>query len=327
MTALTLINAAFDDLGIKQVNQSIGSADVQDALRRLNGLVALLKTQSLVTLAIERQVFNVTANQQTYYIGLGAQFNVPRPQSVQGAGLLLNGLSSQQAVSSIVRASALSYTATATVATHGFAVGQEVVISGADQIDYNGEVTILTVPTASTFTYEVFNWPITPATGTIVVQSYSGNPVEIPRAMLTDDAYQAIQIKNQTNAQFTNVYYNATQPYGTVWLWPIPTTNANQLVLYLPQQFGGFADLTTDYTYPTMPGYGEMLEYELAQRLIGPYSVSDQVVIGSVVELARKATAAVKRQNYKLTDLPTDPALTGFRKGGYNINTDSGGHA
>ena len=322
MTAQTLIDSAFDDLGIKQVNQSIGSADVQDALARLNRVVNSLRTESLTVLAIERSIFSLTANQQTYTIGLGGTFNVPRPQGVNGAGLLLNGLSSAQAVA-LTRSGT---TATGTLAAHGFAIGQEIVIAGATQIAYNGEQTILTVPTVNTFTFQVFNTPTTPATGSPTAQSYDGTPVEIPRALMTDDAYQAVQLKTMTSPLFTNVYYNATQPLGTIWLWPCPTTAAHQLVLYLQTQFQGFTDLTTDYTYPDMPGYADLLEYSLAERLIGPYSVTDGTVIGNVKELLRTARMLVKRANYKPTDLATDPALTANRRGGYNINTDSGGH-
>jgi hypothetical protein len=142
--------------------------------------------------------------------------------------------------------------------------------------------------------------------------------------MLTDDAYQAIQLKTLSNAQFTNVYYNPTQPLGTVWLWPNPNTASNQLVLYLQSQFAGFADLTTDYTYPDVAGYAEMLEYNLAVRLMAPYGRTG-TDLQDVVQMARSSLALVKRQNYRMTDVAIDPALTQSRRGGYNLNTGQGG--
>jgi hypothetical protein len=40
---------------------------------------------------------------------------------------------------------------------------------------------------------------------------------------------------------------------------------------------------------------------------------------------AAKALGLIKRQNYKLSDMPMDPALTRSYGGGYNINTGTGG--
>jgi len=56
--------------------------------------------------------------------------------------------------------------ATVTHATHGLTTGDEVVIRGANQPEYNGIFTI-TVNTASEYTYTVSGSPATPATGTI----------------------------------------------------------------------------------------------------------------------------------------------------------------
>ena len=68
------------------------------------------------------------------------------------------------AVTSITR---VSTTATVTITAHGFSNGNEVIISGATQTDYNGSFVISNV-TATTFDYTVTGAPATPATGTIV---------------------------------------------------------------------------------------------------------------------------------------------------------------
>ena len=67
-------------------------------------------------------------------------------------------------VTSITRVSA---TATVTITAHGFSNGNEVIISGATQTDYNGSFVISNV-TANTFDYTVGGTPATPATGTIL---------------------------------------------------------------------------------------------------------------------------------------------------------------
>lgn len=313
-TALELINGATSLIGVRAQGETLSASDAQEGLRRLNLLVNTQKTESLTVLAIERQIFDLTANQQQYSIGPGAEFNVPRPQSVNGAALLLNGLTSARSLT-ITR---IGTTATGHLTAHGFSVGQEIYLAGCTDEAYNQSQIVLTVPGSTTFTFQVFGSPDSPAAGSPTVQAYSGVPTEIPRTVITDDAYQAIQLKTLTNAQFTNVYYNPTQPYGAIWLWPIPSTDANQLILYLQTQFAGFADLTTDYSYPDVPGYAEMLEYNLALRLASPFG---RTVPPDIMDFARRSVGLVKRQNYKLSDLQIDPALTGNRMGGYNINT------
>ena len=74
----------------------------------------------------------------------------------------------QLAVSGITRSGA---TATATFgAAHGLVSGMSVVISGADQAEYNGRFTI-TVTSTTALTYTVTGTPTTPATGTIVLDT------------------------------------------------------------------------------------------------------------------------------------------------------------
>ncbi len=61
-----------------------------------------------------------------------------------------------------------SGTATATsTEAHGFVRGMQVTIAGADQTEYNGAMTVLTVPSTTTFTFAVDSGATSPATGTI----------------------------------------------------------------------------------------------------------------------------------------------------------------
>ena len=144
--------------------------------------------------------------------------------------------------------------------------------------------------------------------------------------MITDDAYQSIQLKRLTNNQFTLVYYNPTYPLGTIVLWPMPNVATNQLVLYLQNSFAGFADLSTDYQFPDVPGYAEALQYNLDVRLFTPYGVKDPAIMGPLQELARETLMTIKRTNNKLTDLPNDAAaLFKDPRSIYNINTGTGG--
>jgi hypothetical protein len=243
---------------------------------------------------------------------------------LSGAGLLLAGLGSAVSVTSITSS---GFVATVTQTTHGYSVGDEVFIDGATQTSYNGVQTVESVPTSGTWTFILDDVAVSPATGTKTAAKVLASGVEIPRALYTDDGWEAIQIKRLSNSLFTGVYYNATaSPFGQVQLWPIPDNASNQLVLYVPQVFGSFASLSATYSWPDTPGYQEALIYNLEKRiaLTSSFAVPQEVVPGIRV-LASESLAAIKRQNYKLSDMPMDPALTRSYGGGYNINTGTGG--
>jgi len=92
-------------------------------------------------------------------------FRGPRRSPLEWDGNVSN--TSSFSVTSITRSGTV-----ATVTTpgeHGYKAGENVLIAGANQSDYNGTVGILSIPTSTTFTYAVANSPATPATGTITV--------------------------------------------------------------------------------------------------------------------------------------------------------------
>ncbi len=147
--------------------------------------------------------------------------------------------------------------------------------------------------------------------------------VEIPRAMLTDDAWEAVQVKELGNPLFTDLYYNPTYTsnLGTINLWPVPDGSQNtSLVLYLQKALTAFADLTTEYDFP--PAYEEAMVYNLCRRIAKPWGAT---LDADVLNMASTSLSLIKRSNVKLTDLPTDPALTANNRFSYNIQTGLGG--
>lgn len=67
--------------------------------------------------------------------------------------------------------------ATVTLINHGFAVGDVVTISGANESAYNGDVTVLSVIDENQFRYTVSGSPATPASGTITAVSTASGTV------------------------------------------------------------------------------------------------------------------------------------------------------
>ncbi len=153
-------------------------------------------------------------------------------------------------------------------------------------------------------------------------------PVEIPRGVLTDAAYQNVRIKDLPNTLFTDVFYDPTFAggLGSLHLYPVPDNTLNSIVLYRPAQLGLFASLTGAYDLPE--GADEPIEYNLARRLLSVYSVPLQAK-ADILTLAASSLAIYKRSNVNLSDQPIDPIFlpggAGRRRGGYSILTGEGG--
>lgn len=320
-TARDLITDVLVTLGIVTPGATVNAALMDTGFRRLNAFVGGLALQSLTTPAMVREVFPLTSNVGVYTIGPGGDFDTTQPAALTGAAVLLNNNLSTAAVTSIT--SSGSVATVTTTANHGAATGQNVTIHGATQDAYNGTWPIV-VTGVNTFTY-LFGSATSPATGTITAffESNLSTVVEMPIPVVTNDSRQWNQVKSMPSPLVTSVYYNQTGfgGFATITVWPIPTVTTNALVLYSRQQLARFATLTTQYFLPE--GSEEAIHYGLARRLITPLGVTDQAVVEDVRDLARTTMGAFKRSNFRLADIPTDPALMFDRGYGYNILTDN----
>lgn len=141
--------------------------------------------------------------------------------------------------------------------------------------------------------------------------------VEIPCALLTDDQWAIMGIKELSITLFTAVYYNQTSPAGTITLWPIPNTAQNDLVIYYDSILAQFANLTQSYTLPA--GYAKALRYNLAVELSPEFGrqISEVVMMTAAASLRQ-----LKAANVKMSDLEIDPALSHSSANNYNVLTD-----
>jgi hypothetical protein len=235
--ASDIILEAFDDLGIGQVGETRSAAEMQDALRRLNGLCDGFNLQPGWLLNEQREVFNLVSGQGTpanpYTMGPGGDFDTVRPVWLNRARLQIN-------------------------------------------------------------------------TTTI--------PTEIDLALITDQSYESINQKTFQSNYPQLCYFNSTQPLATIYLYPVPTTDANPIVLYSYASVPGFTNLTMQYTLA--PGYREALHYNLAKRLAQPYGMAWTPELNS---LALNALRWIKIANTKMMDVSLDPALVHNARRPFNI--------
>lgn len=324
LTAQSIIDGAFDLCNIKQVGESVGGDDATDALRRLNNLVKILNNQKLVAAFQAREVFSLVANRGTYTIGPNGDFDTTRPFDLDGAAILLNpSISSAYA---LIAASPTNSTFTvATDVTGIFTSGSEAIVSGGVN---DGNYTVVSAAFGGINTVITVAEAVPSATiTTMTIQAFTSSvsTIEIPRTIYTDDAWQSIQVKALTNSLATGIYFNANyaRDLAVIQIWPIPNVATNALVLYRRNMLATFADLSTAYAVP--PGFEELLEYNLAKRLLTPYTITDQNVRADVLRGAMESMAVVKRTNAvnQLNDMPIDPAWTRDKRGYYNILTSN----
>jgi hypothetical protein len=144
----------------------------------------------------------------------------------------------------------------------------------------------------------------------------SSPPVEIQRAVYSDDEWGGIAIKDLASGLFTGLYYSATSPLGSVFLWPVPNVTLNSLVIYRAQPLTEFVSLTANYDLPD--GMEETIDYNLARRLKTPYG---KTMDADAIQMAEQFLSRWKVAQVEMDDLSVDPMWIGSNpRGGYNID-------
>lgn len=227
-TAGDLIKDALVEIGAYAVSDAIPSDDVQFGLRTLNRMVSLWNTDDLMVYTVNRQTFNLTAGKQTYTLGTGGDFNIPRPVRIPQASVLIN-------------------TATPT-------------------------------------------------------------PLEIPIDILTDAEWQAVSLKQTPSTFPVKVWITGDVPLNRLWFWPLPQDSTVQVVLYCWGQVQPYTALTTSVVFPN--GYEEAIVTNLALMLANSYGIQPMQML---TQRALLSKSLIGSQNIEPTFLSIDAGLTGSR--------------
>lgn len=84
-TALTIIEAALRNIGAIAIEETVSAGEAQDALNLLNNMIATWNTENLMIYSVSPEVFPVVANQASYTMGPGGNFNTARPVLIENA--------------------------------------------------------------------------------------------------------------------------------------------------------------------------------------------------------------------------------------------------
>lgn len=210
-------------------------------------------------------------------------FNGTFPITVVDANNFTYSLTTASGATTGASVSGPSKTALATTsATHGFTVGNSIVIADATPSGYNGTFTIATVPSANSFTYSVAT--VTPAppflgvnTGGSVTATRGGST----RVDVTTIAAHGLSAGMSVTISGADACYNGTY---TVLSSPSPasTTFSYTAGSVCPQNFSTTAFVSTGYTATvtaTLAGHG--------------FAAGDSVVIADGTQALHNGTFAV----------------------------------
>jgi len=165
--------------------------------------------------------------------------------------------------------------------------------------------------TASTQTYTIGTGGTFNVTRPIEIEGASirFNPssedTEIPLGILYEEQWHSIPDKDTESTVPSSLYYEPEYPLGKVHLWPIPSVNTHQLILYVRNPLGALAALATTVQFP--PGYEEAIVYNLAVRLAPGFGRPPDVF---VIDTARTTKAKIKIANARPRYMKMDEGLT-----------------
>lgn len=112
-----------------------------------------------------------------------------------------------------------------TSSPHGYSQGQTVIISGANQGDYNGRWTIDSVPSANVFLFSILNnlEPASPATGSIFVTQYSVDVYQWVKTSVIPNQYSDLVSAGTASGEPKDVndpsYVTSVDSSGNTWYY------------------------------------------------------------------------------------------------------------
>lgn len=163
--------------------------------------------------------------------------------------------------------------------------------------------------------------PMEIVAASVVPNRTAATPIERPiQPPLTIRQWQRVPMKSATALYPDRIYYDKREigGWGTVFVYPVPTTSLADLILEWGAMLVEFFDLSTKY--PLFPGYARALRYNLAIELAPHYNHDPSDI---VLKRAVQAMASIKRKRIRPQVADFDRALAGGGGGGYNIRTDS----
>ncbi len=135
----------------------------------------------------------------------------------------------------------------------------------------------------------------------IVLLNTDGTTTDLPIAVEDAQWWAEVRVKNQTSSIPQAVYFEPDWPLGSLYFWPIPTTNY-QVRLQFWTQVAQFASTQTQFSMP--PGFREYLTLRLAQKLGGPRTAELTILANQAESSITQNNAQSPRMNTAVAGIP-----------------------
>ncbi len=89
-TVRDICQDALIELGVNSPSEAMTAEDGAYALRVLNRMLQKWSTEELTVYTVNRDLYHFVANQASYTLGTGGDWNSPRPAKIQMAAVLIN---------------------------------------------------------------------------------------------------------------------------------------------------------------------------------------------------------------------------------------------
>lgn len=90
-TALDIVTSAIEHLGASAIGEPVDAGEADDALRALNKMLDTWNSESLTIYTTQPQVFPFVASKASYTLGVGGDFNIPRPVKIETVTIRSSG--------------------------------------------------------------------------------------------------------------------------------------------------------------------------------------------------------------------------------------------
>lgn len=134
-------------------------------------------------------------------------------------------------------------------------------------------------------------------------------PVDFPLVIMESyEEYASLRIK-QLHSFPSTCFYDATMPFGTLYVWPIPNANF-EIHIVVKDTLDTFPNLYSPFMFP--PEYYEAMLYSLSGRISLLYQLP---MNPGVIALAKAALNTIQVANHRVPDLGMPSGL--MRHGGW----------
>lgn len=288
MQAGDIVRLALVDMGALSQGEPVTPEVGNDALVTLNMLLDQWSLEQLMVYAVDEVIHELTAGQYIYTIGPGGQVGASFTGSLTGNVLTVTALASGAlSVGQIIQGTGIP--AGCAITSLGTAYGGSGNNAlGTYQVSQSGNV-------ASSALTSTAVRPIRINSAMVRIFNSISGTLDYPVGSISFDQYARIGIKTLPGPWPRAVYYQPTEPLGTLSYWPNP--GQGEMHLFCSTVLNQFQTLSDTINMPQ--GFMMAMRWGLAELLMPSYGKSDQVQAQMIMRNAARTKDWIKRNNMK----------------------------